>query len=155
MRRFLVQDWSCVEKATIVWCKGEVCHICRLRFDCWTSNDDFVLLKKKSALGAYEFKGCLLPSHIEGIRQDGCRLGMRIETLIEYLIAGENKVVPDEQWSQGWVYQAGCQCPQPQVSQVLDKNYNKELKALLFPCNRCKESFICKATNRYLRGGKK
>ncbi len=142
MKRFLIQDWNCVEKATIVWCKGVVCHTCRLRFECWTSNDDFVLLRRKSALGAYEFNNSLLPSHIEGMRQDGCRLGMRIETLIEYLIAGENKTIPDGEWSQGWVYQAGCQCPSVTARHALDANLRKGI-GIMFPCNECKERATC------------
>ncbi len=149
MRRFLVQKWG-FDPFTVVWCRGVKCTDCRLRFDCWTRNEDYVLLRKESALNGYEFKGQLLPLFIEGI-SDGARLGMSIETLVEYVIAGEKaQEVPSGQWNRGWVYQAGCRCPEKVTPRhILDSNFNPELKAVLFPCKECKESFICKATNRY------
>jgi hypothetical protein len=108
MKRFLVVGWTLIERATTVWCKGIVCDRCHLRFMCLTSQDSFLLIKDHYGI---TFNDTRLP-WIDGIREDGCRCGQRIESIIEYLIAGENIPFPNDQWSHEWVFQGGCQCPQ-------------------------------------------
>ena len=122
MRRFLVQRWG-IDSFIVIWCKGVKCTDCRLRFDCWTRHEDFVLTRTKNTINTYEFKGNSL----------GAWLGVRVETVVEYLIAGN---VPTGQQNQGWVYQAGCKCPDITPRHVLasDNNFNRELKLILFPC---------------------
>ena len=154
MRRFLVQDE--VFGATVFWCKGTECTNCRLRYLCYTTNnkEDFVITKHRENLGNYKFNGKWIPMFLEGyhLLEDGevSHLGGRRETMIEWLMAGEEaQYVPDGQWTQEWVFQAGCQCPEKVTArQIVDANYNTLLKKMMFPCEECKHTEVCQNEKR-------
>lgn len=101
MRKFVIKNFSKMRIPSVIECRGTQCAVCKLRFACFTQDSDFVIEHGKGIFG-YKFNDNYLPD-LEGIRQDGCRLGLRVETIVEYLIAGENVPVPMGQWSQGWV----------------------------------------------------
>ncbi len=151
MRRFLVQDE--IFGATVFWCKGTQCDTCKLRYLCFTQREDFTITKHRENLGRYKFNGEWLPLFLEGYHWQGgevSHLGGRRETMIEWLMAGEKaQYVPDGQWTQEWVFQASVQCPEKVTArQVIDANFNKLLKKVMFPCVECHLRVDCQTERK-------